>query len=59
MKPSRTADQLRRAEIAQIHIAKSQLGMDDDTYRAMLWSVGRVRSSSNWTGVAARRCSTT
>lgn len=52
VKPSRTADQLRRAEIAQIHIAKSQLGMDDDTYRAMLWSVGRVRSSSelDWRG---------
>jgi phage gp16-like protein len=52
VKPSRTSDQLRRAEIAQIHIAKSQLGMDDDTYRAMLWSVGRVRSSSDldWRG---------
>lgn len=51
-RPGRTADQLRRAEIAQIHIAKSQLGMNDDTYRAMLWSVGRVRSSSDldWRG---------
>ncbi len=48
----RSADQLRRAEIAQIHIAKSQLSMDDDTYRAMLWSVGRVKSSSDldWRG---------
>lgn len=51
-RPKRNADQLRRAEIAQIHIAKSQLGMDDDTYRAMLWSVGRVKSSSDldWRG---------
>lgn len=51
-RPVRSAEQLRRAEIAQIHIAKSQLEMDDDTYRAMLWSVGRVRSSSDldWRG---------
>lgn len=48
----RSADQLRRAELAQIHIAKSQLGLDDETYRAMLWSVGRVKSSSDldWRG---------
>lgn len=43
---------LRRAELAQIHIAKTQLGLDEDTYRAMLWSVGRVKSSADldWSG---------
>lgn len=37
----------RRRELAQIHIAKVQLGMDDDTYRAMLWAVGRVHSAAD------------
>ena len=48
----RNGTQLRNAEIAQIHIAKSQLGLDDDTYRAILWTVGRVRSAKDldWTG---------
>lgn len=48
----RNGTQLRSAEIAQIHIAKAQLGLDDDTYRAILWTVGRVRSSKDldWTG---------
>lgn len=49
---ARTADQLRKAELAQIHIAKAQLGLDEDTYRAMLWTVGRVKSSADldWAG---------
>lgn len=37
----------RRRELAQIHIAKKQLGMDDDTYRDMLWACARVRSSGD------------
>lgn len=37
----------RKAQLAQIHIAKDQLGMDEDTYRAMLWVVGRVRSAAD------------
>ena len=41
------ADDHRRRELAQIHIAKKQLGLDDETYRAMLWTVGRVRSSAD------------
>ncbi|MHB1053506.1 MAG: phage protein GemA/Gp16 family protein [Thiobacillus sp.] len=50
--PKRNGTQLRNAELAQIHIAKAQLGLDDDTYRAVLWAVGRVRSSKDldWTG---------
>lgn len=42
--PTRYADQKR--DIQLIHIAKQQLGMDDETYRAMLWSVARVKSST-------------
>jgi phage gp16-like protein len=41
------SDPARRRDLAAIHVAKKQLGMDDDTYRAMLWSVGRVRSSGD------------
>lgn len=37
---------LRQSSLAQIHIAKKQLGMDDDVYRAMLWGVARVRSAA-------------
>lgn len=36
---------LAKKEIALIHIAQQQLGMEDDAYRAMLWSVARVKSS--------------
>lgn len=35
----------RRAELAKIHILKKQLGLDDDTYRAVLWGVARVDSA--------------
>lgn len=50
--PKRNGTQLRNAELAQIHVAKKQLGLDDDTYRAILWTVGRVRSAGDldWTG---------
>lgn len=41
------SDPDRRRDLAMIHMAKAQLGMDGDTYRAMLWSVGRVRSSAD------------
>ena len=43
--PAKQAD-IKRREIKLIHIAKQQLGMDDETYRAMLWSVERVKSST-------------
>jgi len=42
-----TQDENRRRQIAQIHIAKSDLGMDDDTYRAMLMDVAGVTSSAD------------
>lgn len=42
----------KRREIQLIHIAKQQLAMDDDTYRDMLWSLARVKSSTelDWAG---------
>ena len=45
MQRAGTAD--RNADLARIHIAKKQLGLDDDTYRDMLWSIGRVRSAGD------------
>jgi phage gp16-like protein len=36
----------RKNELAQIHIAKAQLGMADDTYRSLLLAIGRVDSSA-------------
>ncbi len=37
----------RRRELAMIHIAKAQLGMDDGAYRDLLWTLGRVRSAAD------------
>ncbi|WP_051284501.1 gp16 family protein [Desulforegula conservatrix] len=37
---------IKRAKLATIHIAKAQLGMDDDTYREMLASFG-LKSSKD------------
>ena len=37
----------RKAALAQIHIAKSQLGLDDDTYRQMLKNLTGKRSCSD------------
>lgn len=37
----------RRRELAIIHVAKKQLGLDDATYRDVLWTVGRVTSSAD------------
>ncbi len=43
----------RRRELAKIHIAKKDLGLDDETYRAMLWAIGRVHSAGDL-GAAGR-----
>ena len=45
MKTVAAAD--RNSDLARIHIAKKQLGLDDATYRDMLWSIGRVRSAAD------------
>lgn len=37
---------LRARDLSQIHIAKAQLGLDDDTYRDMLYTVTRKRSAA-------------
>jgi len=37
----------RRRELAQIHIAKKDLGIDDDTYRLMLRTIARVDSAGD------------
>ncbi|WP_178860783.1 gp16 family protein [Thiomicrorhabdus cannonii] len=37
----------RQSELAQIHIAKKDLGMEDDAYRALLQAVAGVESSSD------------
>lgn len=38
---------IRNKELSQIHIAKKELGLDDETYRAMLWTCARVTSSKD------------
>ena len=38
---------MRNSELARIHIAKKDLRLDEDTYRNMLWTVARVRSSKD------------
>ena len=40
-------DPVRKRELAAIHVAKKQLAMEDDTYRAMLWSIARVKSAGD------------
>lgn len=37
----------RNNDLAMIHIAKKDLGLDDDTYRSMLWTCARVHSSKD------------
>jgi len=35
----------RLRDLALIHVGKQQLGLDDDTYRTLLWGVAGVRSA--------------
>lgn len=37
----------RNSQLARIHIEAKRLGLDDETYRAMLWTVARVRSAKD------------
>lgn len=52
MKLARSADSMRKSELAQIHIARAQLGIDDAAYRAMLANVCGVASAADldWRG---------
>lgn len=43
------ADQLKKSEMAKIHIAKKQLGLDDETYREILQTIAGVESSKDLT----------
>lgn len=45
----------RKRDLAQIHIAKAQLGMADDTYRQLLMTIGRVDSSRDLSAEARQR----
>ncbi|MBK8163968.1 MAG: regulatory protein GemA [Gammaproteobacteria bacterium] len=38
---------IRTAELGAIHIAKKQLGLDDDTYRTMLFTLTAKRSAAD------------
>lgn len=38
---------MRTRELGAIHTAKRDLGLDEETYRNMLWSVGRVHSAAD------------
>ena len=42
-----TKAQKRKDDLAKIHIAKKDLDMDDDTYRAMIRDIGNVKSGSS------------
>lgn len=43
----RTASDIRKSELAMIHMAKAKLGLDDDTYRAMLESLTGKTSAAD------------
>lgn len=43
--PAKQTD-IKRREITLIQIARKQLGLDDETYYAMLWTAARVKSST-------------
>jgi len=44
---SKSPSDYRRSELAKIHVAKKALGLDDDTYRDVLWTICTVRSSAD------------
>lgn len=45
--PMKPTPDHRKRELAAIHIARQQLGLDNGTYRDMLWTVARVRSAAD------------
>lgn len=44
---SKLARDHRNADLGKIHLAKKQLNMSDEDYRAMLWTQGRVHSAKD------------
>lgn len=53
MNAQRTADAQRRAELARIHASAHALGLDDDSYRALLERITGERSAAS-IGAAGR-----
>lgn len=49
------SDDRRKDELKIIHVAKRQLGLDDATYRDVLWVVGKVRSAADMDGYGRQR----
>lgn len=45
----------RNRDLAKIHVAKKQLALSDADYRAMLWTVARVKSSADLDAHGRRR----
>lgn len=43
----RRALDARSRDLARIHVLKKDLGLDDDQYRTMLWTVARVDSAKD------------
>ena len=37
----------RKAELAKIHLAKKELGLDEEAYRQMLWNCAKVHSAGD------------
>ncbi len=46
---------IRQAELAKIHLAKKQLGLDDDTYRAVIERITKGRTDSSGEMTEAER----
>lgn len=55
-KPASLPVESRRAELAKIHVAKKQLGMDDETYRSMLLSQFGVESARDLSDYQRKSC---
>lgn len=55
-KPASLPEENRRAELAKIHVAKKQLAMDDETYRAMLMSQFGVESARDLSAHQRKSC---
>lgn len=45
----------RNRQLARIHIEANRLGLDHETYRAMLWTVARVRSAADLDAAGRQR----
>lgn len=49
MKTTNKTDRRRNAALSKIHIAKKQIGLDDDSYRDLLMNTAGVKSSKDLT----------